>query len=93
MPFLVVVIPWLLIFFQPDLGTSLVLIVLTGVMLYWSKMPIEWILILVFCIITSILYLTLPTLLIFWIPVIGYLAYRSSKRKLFFLRSLFHSIY
>ena len=82
LPLLVVVIPWLLIFFQPDLGTSLVLIVLTGVMLYWSQMPIEWILILVFCIITSILYLTLPTLLIFWIPVMGYLAYRSSKKKI-----------
>ena len=84
LPLLVVVIPWLLIFFQPDLGTSLVLIFLTGVMLYWSQMPIEWILILVFCIITSILYLTLPTLLIFWIPVIGYLAYRSSKKKIIF---------
>ena len=84
LPLLVVVIPWLLIFFQPDLGTSLVLIVLTGVMLYWSQMPIEWILILVFCIITSIFYLTLPTLLIFWIPVIGYLAYRSSKKKIIF---------
>ena len=84
LPFVVVVVPWLLIFFQPDLGTSLVLLVLTGVMLYWSQMPIEWILILVFCIITSILYLTLPTLLIFWIPVIGYLAYRSSKKKIIF---------
>jgi len=82
LPLLVVVIPWLLIFFQPDLGTSLVLIVLTGVMLYWSQMPIEWILILVFCIITSILYLTLPTLLIFWIPVIGYLAYLSLSKKI-----------
>ena len=84
LPLLVVIIPWLLIFFQPDLGTSLVLIVLTGVMLYWAQMPIEWILILVFCIITSIIYLTLPTLLIFWIPVIGYLAYRSSKKKIIF---------
>jgi len=83
-PLLLVVVPWLLIFFQPDLGTSLVLIVLTGVMLYWSQMPIEWILILVFCIVTSILYLTLPTLLIFWIPFIGYLAYRSSKKKIIF---------
>jgi len=84
LPFLVVVIPWLLIFFQPDLGTSLVIIVLTSVMLYWSQMPIEWILILVFCIITSILYLTLPNLLIFLIPVIGYLAYRASKKKIIF---------
>ena len=40
LPFLIVVIPWLLIFFQPDLGTSLVLIVLTFVMLSWSRMPI-----------------------------------------------------
>ncbi len=84
LPLLVVIIPWLLIFFQPDLGTSLVLLVLTGVMLYWSQMPIEWILILVFFIVTSILYLTLPTLLICWIPFIGYLAYRASKRKIIF---------
>ncbi len=81
LPLLVVTIPWMLIFFQPDLGTSLVLLVLTGVMLYWSQMPIEWILIFVFFIVTSILYLTLPTVLIFWIPFIGYLAYRSSKKK------------
>jgi len=80
LPLLVVLPPWLLIFFQPDLGTSLVLLVLTGIMLYWAQMPIEWILILVFCIVTSILYLTLPTILIFWIPFIGYLAYRSSKK-------------
>ncbi len=82
MPLLVVIVPWLLIFFQPDLGTSLVLLVLTSVMLYWSQMPIEWILILVFCIVTSILYLTLQAVLIFWIPFIGYLAYRSSKKKI-----------
>jgi len=84
LPLLIVICPWLLIFFQPDLGTSLVLLVLTGVMLYWSQMPMEWILILVFLFITSIFYLTLPTLLIFWIPFMGYLAYRSSKKKIIF---------
>ena len=83
-PLLVVIFPGVLIFFQPDLGTSLVLLVLTGVMLYWSQMPIEWILILVFFIVTSILYLSLPTFLIFWIPFIGYLAYRSSEKKIIF---------
>jgi len=82
LPLIVVIVPWILIFFQPDLGTSLVLLVLTGVMLYWSQMPIEWILIIVFFIVTSILYLTLPTILIFWIPFIGYLAYRSSQKKI-----------
>jgi len=84
LPLLVVIFPWVLVFFQPDLGTSLVLLVLTGVMLYWSQMPIEWLLIIVFCIVTSILYLTLPSVLIFWIPFIGYLAYRSSKKKIIF---------
>jgi len=84
LPLVVVFVPWLFIFFQPDLGTSLVLLVLTGVMLYWSQMPIEWILILIFFIVTSLIYLTLPTLLIFWIPFIGYLAYRSSKKKIIF---------
>ncbi|MDC3234080.1 rod shape-determining protein RodA [Prochlorococcus sp. AH-716-A06] len=83
-PFLIVVIPWLLIFFQPDLGTSLVLIVLTFVMLYWSRMPIEWILILVCCIFTSLFYLISPNLLIFWLPFMGYLAYRSSQKKIIF---------
>ena len=84
LPFLIVVIPWLLIFFQPDLGTSLVLIVLTFVMLYWSQMPIEWLLILVCCIFTSLFYLISPNLLIFWLPFMGYLAYRSSQKKIIF---------
>ena len=84
LPFLILIIPCLLIFFQPDLGTSLVLIVLTFVMLYWSQMPIEWILIIVFCIFTAVLYLVSPNFLIFWIPLIGYLAQRSSKRKIIF---------
>tara|TARA_Y100000991_G_scaffold87019_1_gene65570 strand:- start:175 stop:1446 length:1272 start_codon:yes stop_codon:yes gene_type:complete len=93
-PFLIVSVPWLLIFFQPDLGTSLVLIVLTFVMLYWSKMPIEWILILTFCIVTSILYLVSQKLLILWIPFMGYLAYRSSRKKILFstLTIALHSI-
>ena len=83
-PLLVVIFPWIFIFFQPDLGTSLVLLVFTGVMLYWSQMPIEWLLILVFFIVTSILYLTLPNVLILWIPFIGYFAYRSSKKNIIF---------
>ena len=84
LPCLIVFIPWLLIFFQPDLGTSLVLIVLTFVMLYWSQMPIEWILIVVLCCITAALYVVLPNFLFVWIPFIGYLAYRSTQKKIIF---------
>ena len=83
-PFLIVIVPWLLIFFQPDLGTSLVLIVLTFVMLYWSQMPIEWFFILGCFIFTSIFYLVSPNLLIFWLPFVVYLAYRSSQKKIIF---------
>ena len=80
LPLLVVSVPWILIFFQPDLGTSLVLIVLTFVMLYWSKMPIEWILVIVFSVITAFFYFASKTLLFFWIPFIGYLGYRSPNK-------------
>ena len=83
-PFVIVIAPWLLIFFQPDLGSSLVLIVLTLVMLYWSQMPIEWILIVVFCIFTAMLYFLASNFLFLWIPFMGYLAYRSSTNKITF---------
>ena len=83
-PFTIVILPWLLIFFQPDLGTSLVLIVLFLVMLYWSQMPIEWILFVFFSFLTSIFLFFLPNFLILWIPFVGYLAYRSPERKIIF---------
>ena len=88
LPFLIFFFPWLLIFFQPDLGTSLVLIVLTFAMLYWSQMPLEWILIVIFTIFTSTIYFVAPSFLLLWIPFIGYLAYRSSQRKILFSASV-----
>jgi len=84
LPVIIALLPWILIFFQPDLGTSLVLIVITVVMLYWSRMPIEWILVLVLSIVTCIAYLIMPTFLICWLPFVGYLAYRSSQKKILF---------
>ena len=41
-PLIIVLLPWILIFFQPDLGTSLVLIFCFLVMVYWAQMPIDW---------------------------------------------------
>ncbi len=80
-PFLIVLFPWILIFLQPDLGTSLVLIFLFLVMLYWAQMPIEWILILTCCVLTAIFSFTVKYLLIFWIPLMGFLAFRSFYYK------------
>ena len=83
-PLLVVAIPWILIFFQPDLGTSLVLIFLFFVMLYWAQMPIEWILIIVLSLFTSLFSFILPSFLFLWIPLIGFLAYKSLKPRITF---------
>ncbi len=80
-PFLIVLFPWTLIFLQPDLGTSLVLIFCFLVMLYWVQMPVEWILILVFCLLTALFSFIYPYILIFWIPLMGYLAFKSFKAK------------
>tara|TARA_Y100001933_G_C19009701_1_gene568208 strand:- start:3575 stop:4846 length:1272 start_codon:yes stop_codon:yes gene_type:complete len=94
LPFLVVAIPWVLIFFQPDLGTSLVLIFLFFIMLYWKQMPIEWILLIIFSLPTAIFSFISNYLLIFWFPFLAYLAYRSFyKRRFFtFVAITFHSL-
>ncbi len=93
-PLLIVSTPWLLIFFQPDLGTSLVLIFVFFVMLYWVQIPIEWILILVFSIFTAIFSFGSQNLLIIWISLMGLLAYRSFENKKFFmiLIMIFHGL-
>ena len=81
-PLIIVLIPWLLIFFQPDLGTSLVLIFCFLVMLYWSQMPIEWILILICCLFTALFSFSYSYVLILWIPFMGFLAFKSFNTKI-----------
>ncbi len=80
-PLLVVLPPWLLVFFQPDLGTSLVFGAVLITMLYWAGMPLEWVLLFLSAIFTSILAGVLPLTLLFWIPFLGFLAYRSLPNK------------
>ena len=80
-PFIIVLLPWILIFLQPDLGTSLVLIFCFLIMLYWAQMPIEWILILTCCLFTAILSFTYSYLLFLWIAFMGFLAYKSFQAK------------
>jgi len=80
-PIVIVLLPWILIFLQPDLGTSLVLIFCVLVMLYWAQMPIEWILIFTCCLFTALFSFTYSNILIFWIPLMGFLAFKSFKEK------------
>ncbi len=91
-PLIIVLLPWTLIFLQPDLGTSLVLVFCLLVMLYWAQMPIEWILIFTCCLLTALFSFTYSKILIFWIPLMGFLAFKSFKAKKIatFLVVVFH---
>ncbi|WP_320663707.1 rod shape-determining protein RodA [Prochlorococcus sp. MIT 1223] len=80
-PLLVIFIPWILVFIQPDLGTSLVFGAVLLVMMYWSGMPFEWGLIFLSGIFTAIFSGVFKIILFLWIPFLGFLAYRSLPKK------------
>ena len=80
-PLSVIILPWILVFIQPDLGTSLVFAAILMTMLYWNGMPLEWVLLAISSIITAIISGILPWGLFFWIPLMGFLAFRSLPNK------------
>ncbi len=49
-------LPWVLVFIQPDLGSSLVFIAVVLAMLYWANAKGEWILLLVSPLVSAILF-------------------------------------
>ena len=76
-PLGVIAIPWLLVFIQPDLGTSLVFGALMLTMLYWSGMPFEWLVLLLSPLATALVTGLLPWALVIWIPLMAFLAYKA----------------
>ncbi len=80
-PLGVIAVPWLLVFMQPDLGTSLVFGALMLTMLYWSGMPIEWVILLLSPLVTALLSGLLPWAMGIWIPLMVVVAYRSLPWK------------
>ena len=93
-PLLVSFLPWVLVFIQPDLGTSLVFGAILLGMLYWSGMPYEWAFIILATLVTGLLACLYQFGLIIWIPFIGFLAYQALPRKKIFTLVVifFHSI-
>ncbi len=75
-PVAMISVPWLLVFIQPDLGTSLVFGAVLLVMMFWSGMPAAWLLLLLSPLVTAILAGTLPWALLAWIPLMGLVAWR-----------------
>lgn len=80
-PTALIALPWLLVFIEPDLGSSLVFGAVLLVMLYWAGMPGAWVVLLLSPLVTAILSGTLPWLLIGWIPLMAWLAWRSLPWK------------
>jgi rod shape determining protein RodA len=77
----VFLIPWALVFIEPNLGTSLVFGAVLLVMLFWAGMPVAWVVLLLSPLASAILAGTFPLALVILIPLIGLLAYRSLPWK------------
>jgi rod shape determining protein RodA len=77
----VFLIPWVLVFIEPNLGTSLVFGAVLLVMLFWAGMPVAWVALLLSPLASAILAGTFPFALVILIPLIGLLAYRSLPWK------------
>ena len=76
-PVAVIALPWLLVFVQPDLGTSLVFGAILLVMLFWAGMPLPWLILLLSPLVTAIVAGVLPWGLLVWVPLMALLAWRS----------------
>ncbi|WP_399233349.1 MULTISPECIES: rod shape-determining protein RodA [Synechococcales] len=73
----VFLIPWTLVFLEPNLGTSLVFAAVLLVMMFWAGMPLGWVVLLLSPLVAAILAGTLPPALVIWLPLMGLIAYRS----------------
>jgi rod shape determining protein RodA len=76
-------LPWLLVFIEPDLGSSLVFGAVLVVMLFWARMPGAWVVLLLSPLVAAIVAGTVPWLLIGWIPLMGWLAWTALPWKRF----------
>jgi rod shape determining protein RodA len=70
-------LPWLLVFIQPDLGTSLVFGCVLLVMLFWAGMPGAWLVLLLSPLVSAVVAGSWAWGLIAWVPLTGWLS-RSS---------------
>jgi rod shape determining protein RodA len=80
-PIGLIAVPWGLVFIQPDLGTSLVFGSVLLVMLFWAGLPLPWLVLLLSPLVAAIVAGVLPLLLLLWIPLVGWLAWRSLPWK------------
>ncbi|MEB3308323.1 MAG: rod shape-determining protein RodA [Cyanobacteriota bacterium] len=80
-PVAMISVPWLLVFAQPDLGSSLVFGAVLLTELYWSGMSGAWVVLLLSPLVSATAAGTFPWLLIGWIPMMGWLAWKTLPWK------------
>jgi len=81
-------LPWVLIFLQPNLGTSLVFGAITIGMLYWGNANPGWLLLLLSPVISAVLFTTLITkgalgigAIGLWVVIVGLVAWKTLPWK------------
>ncbi|NET11289.1 MAG: rod shape-determining protein RodA, partial [Symploca sp. SIO2B6] len=77
----IMLVPWFLIFLQPDLGTSLVFGVITLGMLYWANANPGWLVLLVAPLISAICFGFNIPLWLLWVVGVGAIAWHSLPWK------------
>lgn len=73
----VVAVPWLLVFLEPNLGTSLVFGAITVGMLYWGEANPGWLVLLVSPFISAILFNVYIPAWLGWVLLMGVIAWRT----------------
>lgn len=73
----VAAVPWMFVFLEPNLGTSLVFGAITMGMLYWGNANPGWILLLLSPFISAILFNVFLPIWFFWVAAAGVVAWRS----------------
>jgi rod shape determining protein RodA len=74
---LITIPPWLLVFIQPDLGSSLVFGVIAIGMLYWAGANPGWLLLLASPLIAAILFAVYQPLWVIWAGLMAIVAWRT----------------
>ncbi|MGK7919462.1 MAG: rod shape-determining protein RodA [Trichodesmium sp.] len=70
-------VPWLLVFLEPNLGTSLVFGSITMIMLYWGNVNPGWLILLVSPIFSAIIYSIYFPAWVAWITLMAFIAFRT----------------
>ncbi|MGF1566887.1 MAG: rod shape-determining protein RodA [Nodosilinea sp.] len=72
---IIVVLPWVLVFVQPDLGTSLVFGAVSLGMLYWANCNLGWLVLMVSPLVAAILFHLVLPMWLGWCLLMGVMAW------------------